>query len=283
MVTSSLLRISTFLFRAKRKALHTLKASLKPSEVFLRNMKVVLGNKKLSSVDIGGAVDLQPHWYKILGNSDLHIFEPHPQSYEDIKVKYGKSPWKDLFHIYKTALSGTGGKRTLSMTNGPTGSTIIPINYDSPYIDKNDSSLFPLKNMEVDTVTLDHALTENGVKNADLIKLDIQGADLEVLKSLGRDRINDLLCFEMEVHLHDTYIGGTNLPDVSQFSLENDFELFDVRVARAYITRYGKSKELQEILGVEDYAPSVSAKSWEFDVIYFKKPNRFLKKKTEML
>ncbi len=278
-VVTSFLKVSNFLFRAKRKALHTFKTSLRPSEIFLRNMKQILSSQRLTSVDIGGAIDLQPHWYKILGNSDFHIFEPHPRSYEDLKTKYGQSLWKDHFHIYQTALSGAGGKRTLSMTNGPTGSTIIPINFDSPYIDRKDASLFPLKNIEIDTYTLDQALSQYQVKNVDLIKLDIQGADLEVLKGLGGEKVQNLLCFEMEVHLHDTYVGGTNLTEVSQFAMENDFELFDVRVARGYIMRNGKSEELKNMLGVKEYSPSVSAKSWEFDVIYFKKPNRLLKGK----
>lgn len=276
MLSSSFIRATGFIHKARRKLRHVFRPELHPKAVFETELRAVLGANLLSAVDVGGAVDLQPHWHKLVNNANLYVYEPHPESYRDLMAKREKLEKKELYHVLNEALSGSGGRRTLYMTNAPTGSTIVEINRASAYCDPSDSYLFPIKEVPLETTTLERSLATAKVTEIDLIKLDIQGAELEVLQGLGRGLLDQLLCFELELHLNDMYVGGTGPAEMMKFINDHGFELLDVRVAREYVQRHGRSGFGLSAFGINGWKPSVAAKAWEFDVVCFRRPDKLL-------
>jgi FkbM family methyltransferase len=276
-MVSFFLRLLILLAKFKRRLIYLFSPNLKVEKTFPVEIKKILNGEIFRAVDVGGAVDLQPHWYKLVEAAHFFIFEPHPESFEAIKQKYQKYSASGLFHILPDALSGSGGPRTLFMTNTPTGSTIVTLNKESKYLRPDNGYIFPMKEMPLQTKTLAESL-----KNApvDIVKLDIQGAELEVLNGLGRASLSNLLCFEMEVHLQDAYVNGTKFQDVLKFAEANEYELFDVRVARASLQRNGLKSHLGDGLHL-DWEPSVASKSWELDVVFFKKPDLLLEEQNK--
>jgi FkbM family methyltransferase len=271
-----LVRLLILLLKAKRKLVYTVDPGLRPNACFPRELGSILGADGLEAIDVGGAGDLQPHWYKLVGPARFTIFEPHPDSYRALVEKYRPHVEAGRFRILNVGLSGKGGKRTLYMTNTPTGSSIVRFNEKSAYLSPTDGYVFPLRETPIETETLDGSLSRSSVTDADLVKLDIQGAELEVLESLGRDRIGRLLAVELEVHLNDFYSDGAKLHDVAKFIDDHGFELLDVRVARDYIQRNGMTESLKRALATGAWSPSVSAKAWEFDVVFFRRPSPLL-------
>lgn len=267
-----LLKAIRLYYRLKRKLILILRPTLRLEHASRQAFSKLLGGEILSAVDVGGAVDLQPHWYKAVGNAEFHIFEPHPKSCAEIRARYSRSSFSRQFHVHEVALSGTGGRRTLFATNAPTGSTIIPLNLASPYVQKDNSYFFPLKEIPIDTVTLEKALP---IPAVDIIKLDVQGAELEILSGLGA-KLKDLLAVELELNLNNIYCSGSTMDNLWQFLCNNQLELLDVKVARDYLQRNGRKEALMKKLGFLEWAPSVAAKSWELDVVAFRRPDSLL-------
>lgn len=245
-------------------------------DLLRRQVGLLLGEQRLIAADVGGAVGLQPHWNKLKGNGEILVFEPHPGSFSDLQKKYAADPFSQSFTLLPFALSGQGGERTLCLTNSPTGSTIAEFNPDFPFFHQENSYFFPMKKQPIQTHTLAEVLRERKLPRLDLIKLDIQGAEQEVLEGLGAANLKHLLAFEMEVPLQPIYREGTTLAGMMKLTEALGFDLFDLRVARDYTQQDGRSHHHKKLFGVGEWHPSVAAKAWEAEMICFRRPGPLL-------
>ena len=82
-----------------------------------------------------------------------------------------------------------------------------------------------LKNVsEIDTVSLDHFCFENKIEKIDFIKIDIQGAELDVFKG-AKNILKDTLCIISEVEFVPLYIKQPLFGDFYNFLIKEDFML----------------------------------------------------------
>lgn len=195
----------------------------------------ILGGQKINFIDVGGAVNLQPHHNKLIGNAIFYVFEPDVRSYNSLVETVSRySHPEDFFYINK-ALSGKDGKRTLYLSNVPTGTSILKLDTESLlYSEKNDY-FFPMKEMEIDTFSLSSILKERKLPYFDAIKLDVQGAELEIIKGIDSAMLEDVNLIELEIGFHNIYLEQTDFSDVCAYMKENGFELFDLRINRTSI------------------------------------------------
>jgi len=121
-------------------------------------MTQILDGQQLVIVDVGGAVNLQPHIHKLIGNSKFFIFEPDERSYTDLINTVNRYSFPGDFNYINKALAGTNGKRTLYLANVPTGTSILKLEEDSPYYSKNSPYLFPMREAIIDTVNLEKSM-----------------------------------------------------------------------------------------------------------------------------
>jgi Methyltransferase FkbM domain len=129
----------------------------------------------------------------------------------------------------------------------------------------------------IQTQTLDSLLGNSEEQQADIIKLDIQGAELEALQGLGQKRLNDLLAVELEIGLSNIYKDAADFSGIQKFMNDEQFELFDVRVARSHLPAEGSDQYYQtRIFSVYPNSPTVSARICEFDAVYFRKRSKIL-------
>jgi hypothetical protein len=166
------------------------------------------------------------------------------------------------------------------MTNVPTGSSILPLNLKCELVKPDNAYFFPVKELKISTRTLEDVFDEQRVPYVDLIKLDIQGAELEVLKGLGNKRLESLLGIEMEVGLDGVYENQSTFEDVHTFCKSKGFDLFDLRVARSYAKK-GQSEDYYQKVMLNSYAnvSTNAARVREFDLVYFKNPASLIKQK----
>lgn len=248
-----------------------------PTELAAAYMGKILAGSALTGVDIGGAVSLQPHWYSFVGNMDFVIFEPDAEACAKLRAKYDQLGFGKRCKIIPHALSGSGGKQILHITNQPTGSSLKPLNEKSPYLSEKNSYFYPIERLEISTLKLAEALDKYDIAHIDAIKLDIQGAELDVLKTLDDSRMKGLLIVELEVGLLDLYKESATFAEVHEFMQMKGFELFDVRTSRGYHQWGGGHGEPEaERLGIKLGDPSFSAKITEFDAVYFRTPFSFI-------
>lgn len=236
-------------------------------------MTQILDGQELVIVDVGGAVSLQPHFHKLIGNSKFYIFEPDERSYTDLINTVKRYSFPGDFNYVNKALAGTNGKRTLYLSNVPTGTSILKLEEDSPFYSKDSSYLFPMREEIIDTVTIETSMKELEVKFFDAIKLDVQGAELEILKGIDDKRFEELNSVELEIGLHSIYVNQTTFCDVVAFMKAKGFGLFELRVNRANIPNNVDNTSYHKIFfNTHEQSPSIASRVWEFDAIFIREP-----------
>lgn len=109
--------------------------------------------------------------------AQIYAFEPVPELFEQLKERT-----KDQanVHCFQLALSNVQGTATLHVSSGAsTAASSLLEPYD--YVKDRPSVLFhPLI---VQTITLDQWAEEHGITKVDFLWLDMQGAELTVLKA----------------------------------------------------------------------------------------------------
>jgi len=238
--------------------------------------KAILGTNRMVGVDVGSAGGLQPHWRSYEGIIDFYLFEPHKESYEKLRSIFSASPYAKLFHILPIGLSEFGGERTLYMLNCPTGSSLYPINTESEFASPGNSYVYPIREVKIQTDSLNDVLNQEKVEYVDLIKLDVQGAELEVLRGMGDRRRQQLLLAEIEVNINTgvtnnvgPYQDAPTWGQIDHLLRADGMRLLDLSVAREYRSKAGDSDWYQRnIFNVYENSPSLSARVWEADVVY---------------
>lgn len=99
----------------------------------------------------------------------FYLFEPTPETFVRIPIKKG-------FRRLNYGLSDVSGQRTLHAYDGAdevTNSFVAP---------SNDKKQDLARRLIVQSKTLDEAATELAVERIDLLKIDVEGAEMEVLQ-----------------------------------------------------------------------------------------------------
>lgn len=240
----------------------------------------LLGDQRLVAVDVGAAQGILPHWHTLDGIACIYQIDPRDEACAELERINGATGHPELYRVVRAAVAGTEGQRTLYVSNAPTGTSLFAPDFSAvadagAYL--SEDYFFPIVEQTIETRTLRSILDELGEPRTDLIKLDIQGAELEALQGLGDSRLNELLGAEFEIGMADIYPEAANFGACQEFMTSRGFELFDVRVARSHLPYRGKQGAFQtEIFSTYDNSPTISARIWEFDAVYFKRRSLLL-------
>jgi len=98
-------------------------------------------------------------------------------------------------------------------------SSIFPINFKNrSFWDRDRNRSVVQKSIKVKAVRFD----EMGVSSPDLIAMDVQGAELMVLRGFGRQLL-DVKAIVLETMFSENYIGGSTFTDIHQFLSSSNF------------------------------------------------------------
>jgi FkbM family methyltransferase len=241
---------------------------------------VLLGEQRFVAVDVGAAHGLLPHWEKLNHAAEVYQIEPRQDACAELESTNKSMGLTETRHVICAGVADTDGPRILYVANMPTGSSILQLqtaSEDDCGDYRNPNYLLPITEKVIETRRLSSLMRERNEHRVDLVKLDIQGAELEGLRSLGPDMLPNLLGAELEVGLHGLYPREARFPAIEQFMDENGLELFDVRVARVRRPLRGKFGGYEaEVFEVDANSPTIAARIWEFDAIYFRKKSVLL-------
>ncbi|MEE9439646.1 MAG: FkbM family methyltransferase [Saprospiraceae bacterium] len=153
----------------------------------------------------------------VFPNSKFCLIEPLREMEEHL-ISFCKD-FQDSTYILK----GVGAKKnikTLTLGKRLDGSSFVP-EIGSPYFAENEKRI-------IDVITIDSLLHSMTTPMPDIIKLDIQGYELEALKGATKTFGHTEL-FILEVSLYPFY-GKENpvLHEVIQFMLERDYLVYDL-------------------------------------------------------
>jgi FkbM family methyltransferase len=176
-------------------------------------------NLRVKVVDIGAnPIDSAPPYAPLLqaGDADVVGFEPNRNALAQLNRMKGPN------ETYLPYALGDGARHTLHMCAAPGMTSLLTPN---PQV-LNLFHGFPnwgkvMSTEEVDTVRLDDIPETAGI---DLVKIDVQGAELMVLKN-GIERLRKVLVIQSEIEFLPMYVGQPLFADVDTFLRSQGFVL----------------------------------------------------------
>ena len=198
-------------------------------------------NSPIVVIDVGAHDAFSdPRWTKIQHDKiRVHGFEPDIEECTALN-ETARAAGLD-FHFHPTALAGRTGPAEFHRFAEPAANSFYAPNQRLIKRWCYGRSLpltlqFVLKEKSsIQAISLDDWARTNGVNDIDFIKLNVQGAELDVISGAGA-RLNDVLGMVVEQTFTPTYIGAPMFGKVYDFIENAGFCMFDVagmnRVAR---------------------------------------------------
>ena len=189
------------------------------------NKAISIAQKYCSSediiIDVGGADGTTPKIFsKAFPDKIIYVFEPINENYIVIKKLINEYP---NIRLIAKAAGSSEGITTINKANRITSSSIFELNADQ------DSAVFaePLYNEGIENIeitTIDNAIPPG--KTA-LMKIDVQGFELEVLKG-AKGILKNTKVIVLEMNNHNVYKGSPKYYEVDEFLRKNNFTLYDI-------------------------------------------------------
>ncbi len=199
---------------------------------FQKNIEVLLKNKKLIGLDVGAQGGF---------NSDEFFPKKYNKYFESILVDPLKDSLKDgqSKHVINKGLwSSKSVKKLYILNKRPQSSSMYEPDKKSLTIydfKEKDFQLFDVSKTEmVECDTLSSSLKELNVNTLDYLKIDTQGAELEILKGLENYRPLMIKC---EVQIFPMYKQEPNWTEVTDFLYKLGYMISDWKNIGSHATR----------------------------------------------
>ena len=199
---------------------------------FQKNIEALLKNKKLIGLDVGAQGGF---------NSDKFFPEKYNKYFESILVDPLKNSLKDeeSKHIINKGLWSSQGVRKLYILNKrPQSSSMYEPDKKSLTIygfEEKDFHLFDVSKTEmVECDTLSSSLKELNINTLDYLKIDTQGAELEILKGLENYRPLIIKC---EVQIFPMYKKEPAWTEVTDLLYKLGYIISDWKKIGSHATR----------------------------------------------
>jgi len=188
-------------------------------------LKRLLKNHKITGIIDAGASNgrISKKLLKIFPEACVHAFEPNPL-YEKILKQFSMEEGR--FFPHYCALSDHKGVEDFCITVSPGNTSFFKPGKRLKEIDPGGASVKNVKKVEV--IPLDEWLKENGHHSIQIIKLDIQGAELLALRGAKNVLINSVLAIYTEILFNPLYDGGALYSDIDLCMRNYGFVLYDI-------------------------------------------------------
>ena len=177
-------------------------------------MNIVL-EKQSTFIDVGcHKGEVMDQALKLAPNGNHFAYEPIPYLYDELKVKY-----KDICIVKNFAISDNLGDSDFHhVVSNPAYSGIKKRSY--PKEEK-------ISKIKIKTSTLDHQLINE--QRVDLIKIDVEGGELGVLKGATKiiEKFHPVIIFEHGLGASDYY--NTSYEDIFNFFEISKYSLFTLK------------------------------------------------------
>ena len=157
-------------------------------------------------------------YIEVFGNSNIYSFEPSPKTFE-ILIK--NTSYLENVSVWNY---GVGSKAGSLLFNENKGSDM------SSFLELGEQGWGEIqKKTTVDIITIDNFLDQHQISKVDVLKLDVQGFELEIFKgakkSMSEGKIG-LLYFE--ITFIDIYVGLPTFSELYEFCADCGFELVSI-------------------------------------------------------
>ena len=183
---------------------------------------------ELGSRDLIDGIQMLNYYRK---TNKLYSFECNPTCVEKCIALYKtlSDTVKDKVDIVTKAVSLENGPISFMMVDENLmdncgASSIYEIDFSNRIKSDPDRNRNPVqKKITVDSIRLDTFCNNNNIKNIDLIAMDLQGYELNALKSLGL-LLQNVKYIITETCIQSTYKEGCNFKELYEFLSQNGFK-----------------------------------------------------------
>ena len=188
-------------------------------------MRRLLKGRQVTGIIDAGASDGRIS-KRLLGEfpeAHLYAFEPNPFYAQSLQDYAGED---SRFHPYSVALSDHEGNDALHVTQNRGCTSLLPPTKLLKTIAPQGSTLESVE--KVQTVTIDEWARQNGDPAIQLIKLDIQGAELKALRGATGLLQRSTLLVYTEIWFNCPYEAGAIYSEIDLFLREQGFIVYDI-------------------------------------------------------
>ena len=218
------------------------------------------------AIDIGARGGLDDALLSLAFATELVGFEPEPE--EAARLAHGDpAPWKAR-RIIPTAISGTGGRRTLFIPQEPRSASLLEHNRAMVAQFGTAALHDPLRRIDVDTVSLDDLARDYATPRADYIKIDVEGAEDEIIAG-GTTLLKECLAMKVEVSFLEQRRAQPLIWDVAARLRNLGFLIIDI----VDLIRWRMRFQPAEPLVGRGALPSSKGVAAQADLIAFRDPD----------
>jgi FkbM family methyltransferase len=197
-----------------------------------KELQMIFAKQEPSVIfDIGACEGEDSIRYSILfKNSVIYSFEPLPDNFNKCLINFSKIDNRNI-KVFQLALSNSNGVAKFHISSGnPEGMKSSDWNYGN-----KSSSLYPpdptytkfgwLKfdqTIDIPTKTIESFCMEQSIPQIDFIHMDVQGAELDVLKGAG-NKLGVIKAIWLEVENVSMYKGQPLKKDIENFMKKSNF------------------------------------------------------------
>ena len=203
-------------------------------------LRDLLKDKKLIALDVGAQGGF---------NSDEFFERKYNSFFESILVEPIQSEAEKLTgvkHVINKGLWSKKGIKKFYMLKERPGSSSMyepeEKNFDLHRIKKKDYNNFKVSNiLEIDCDTIENSLARFDIEYIDYLKIDTQGAELEILKGLGNYRP---LLIKVEAHVFSMYKNAPSWHELLNFLYDINYILIDWKSIGSHVARIPAEMDL---------------------------------------
>ncbi len=231
----------------------------------------ILDGTRFVAADVGARGDIPIAWLPLDGLATILSFEPDRDACAELRENYAARGHGHCYQVFDAALGNANEDRVLHVPPWKGAASFFESEHPLKSAYFNRAAYSSAQQVVVRTRHAGEMLEDIGETSVDLMKLDIQGAELEVLESLSHHTLTSLLAVQVEAAMQDRHDGRPRFAEIDAFMLERGFELFDMRPIHVHRALDGsRDNYLVKMLSVHRQSVSVSPRIWEVDALYFK-------------
>ena len=172
----------------------------------------------LKCLDIGArgglTVDLDPLAWAV----EMYGFEPDPEEYERLSKYYSTRPAPfNAVKIFPVALTEHGGIRSLNIAHRRGSTSFLP-GLPAAGARYSRADHFTIeRTVDVETASLGEYAVKNDFDDAIYMKIDVEGLELEILRSAGNLLSSSILAVRAEVFFINTRVGQPLYCDIESY------------------------------------------------------------------
>jgi FkbM family methyltransferase len=184
----------------------------------------LVGRDAACIIEVGAADGRDAERYaELFPKARIVAVEPVPGSFAKLALRAGRVERLTAVHA---ALAAGVGKAEFHIGCWADASSLLPAKATGTTYDEYTTSR---QTIEVDTTTLDALCQHHGIVDIDLLKMDVQGAEMLIL-SASPDllRRGGIRAIYTEVQFTPCYEGASRFHDIAYFLGQHDFHLHNL-------------------------------------------------------